>query len=352
MRTFALVCRCVVENPSGGIMKILLLSGVNLNMLGRRDPKFYGTITLPELELAVKEYGAKYDMKVAPFRSNSEGELVDILQRTNCDAVIFNAGAYSHYSYALRDCIECLDVPVVETHLSDIYKREEFRHTDVLADVCAARFYGNGVQSYFDAVDYIAKNCKEKQTKNPNKLVLVGFACAGKTTVGKLYAEKYNTKFVDTDSEIERRCGMSVGEIFAKYGEEYFRKQEAALLADLPDNNCVISCGGGTPTVDGFAEFAADATVIWLKVSAPVVNARLGNVARPLFDGLTEAELAEKIAERNKVYMRVADFAVDTDMFAITKVRDLVFEILATYSKLNGLMDPFYFWDELPEILL
>ena len=305
-------------------MKILLLNGVNLNMLGRRDPRFYGTITLPELEFAVEKYAEKYDIDVVCKQSNYEGELVEILQKTECDGVIFNAGAYSHYSYALRDCIECLDVPVVETHLSDIYKREEFRHTDVLADVCAARFYGKGVQSYFDAVDYIAKNCKEKQTKNPNKLVLVGFACAGKTTVGKLYSEKYNTKFVDTDSEIERRCGMSVGEIFAKYGEEYFRKQEAALLADLPDNNCVISCGGGTPTVDGFAEFAADATVIWLKVSAPFVNARLGNVARPLFDGLTEAELAEKIAVRSKIYAEFADYVVDTDNFTPEVVEKII----------------------------
>lgn len=305
-------------------MKILLLNGVNLNMLGRRDPRFYGTITLPELEFIVEEYAEKYDIDVVCKQSNYEGELVEILQKTECDGVVFNAGAYSHYSYALRDCIECLDVPVVETHLSDIYKREEFRHTDVLADVCAARFYGKGVQSYFDAVDYIAKNCKEKQTKNPNKLVLVGFACAGKTTVGKLYAEKYNTKFVDTDSEIERRCGMSVGEIFAKYGEEYFRKQEAALLADLPDNNCVISCGGGTPTVEGFADFVADATVIWLKVSAPVVNARLGNVARPLFDGLTEAELAEKIAVRSKIYAEFADYVVDTDNFTPEVIEKII----------------------------
>lgn len=305
-------------------MKILLLNGVNLNMLGRRDPRFYGTITLPELEFAVEEYAEKYDIDVVCKQSNYEGELVEILQKTECDVVIFNAGAYSHYSYALRDCIECINVPVVETHLSDIYKREEFRHTDVLADVCAARFYGKGVQSYFDAVDYIAKNCKEKQTKNPNKLILVGFACAGKTTVGKLYAEKYNTKFVDTDSEIERRCGMSVGEIFAKYGEEYFRKQEAALLADLPDNNCVISCGGGTPTVEGFADFVADATVVWLKASLEAVKSRLGDVVRPLFDGLTEAELAEKIAVRSKIYAEFADYVVDTDNFTPEVVEKII----------------------------
>lgn len=305
-------------------MKILLLNGVNLNMLGRRDPRFYGTITLPELEFAVEEYAEKYDIDVVCKQSNYEGELVEILQKTECDGVVFNAGAYSHYSYALRDCIECINVPVVETHLSDIYSREEFRHVDVLADVCVARFYGNGIQSYFDAVDYIATNCKEKIVKKRDKIVLVGFACSGKTTVGKLLAADYGFVSIDTDNAIEQRCGMSVGEIFAKYGEEYFRKQEAALLADLPDNNCVISCGGGTPTVDGFAEFAADATVIWLKVSAPFVNARLGNVARPLFDGLTEAELAEKIAVRSKIYAEFADYVVDTDNFTPEVVEKII----------------------------
>lgn len=305
-------------------MKILLLNGVNLNMLGRRDPRFYGTITLPELEFAVEKYAEKYDIDVVCKQSNYEGELVEILQKTECDGVIFNAGAYSHYSYALRDCIECINVPVVETHLSDIYNREEFRHVDVLADVCAARFYGKGVQSYFDAVDYLATNCKEKIVKKRDKIVLVGFACSGKTTVGKLLAADYGFVGIDTDNAIEQRCGISVGEIFAKYGEDYFRREETKLLLELPADKCVISCGGGTPTVDGFAEFAADATVIWLKVSAPFVNARLGDVVRPLFDGLTEAELAEKIAVRSKIYAEFADYVVDTDNFTLEVVEKII----------------------------
>ncbi len=136
-------------------MKILLLNGVNMNMLGRRNPEIYGTQTLAELERVVVDYAAKVGFDVVCMHSNSEGELVDILQQTDCNGVIFNAGAYSHYSYALRDCIECIGVPVVETHLSDIYAREQFRHTDVLADVCAARFWGKGVQSYLEAVDYL-----------------------------------------------------------------------------------------------------------------------------------------------------------------------------------------------------
>ena len=143
-------------------MRILLLNGVNLNMLGKRDSRYYGTDTLEQLQQKVCEYAAKLNVEVVCKQSNVEGELVNLLQQTDCDAVIFNAGAYSHYSYALRDCIECIEPPVVEVHLSDVYAREEFRHVDVLTDVCAARFYGKGVQSYFDAVDFILQNSNKK----------------------------------------------------------------------------------------------------------------------------------------------------------------------------------------------
>ena len=143
-------------------MKILLLNGVNLNMLGKRDSRYYGTDTLAELEGKVCQYAEKLGVKVVCKQSNIEGELVNILQQTDCDAVILNAGAYSHYSYALYDCIECIEPKVVEVHLSDIYKRELFRHVDVLESVCAARFYGKGVQSYLDAVDFIVNNLNTK----------------------------------------------------------------------------------------------------------------------------------------------------------------------------------------------
>lgn len=136
-------------------MKILLLNGVNLNMLGKRNPRHYGTQTLAELEQSVVAYAANKGADVVCMQSNVEGQLVNILQTTDCDAVILNAGAYSHYSYALRDCIECIDIPVVEVHLSNIYEREAFRHVDVLEEVCAGRFYGKGVNSYYEAVDFV-----------------------------------------------------------------------------------------------------------------------------------------------------------------------------------------------------
>ena len=143
-------------------MKILLLNGVNLNMLGKRDSHHYGTDTLPQLEEKLRKYAAQLNVALTCAQSNIEGELVNILQQTDCDAVVFNAGAYSHYSYALRDCIECIATPVVEVHMSNIYERESFRHNDVLADVCAARFYGKGIDSYIEAIDYLVKQAHRK----------------------------------------------------------------------------------------------------------------------------------------------------------------------------------------------
>ena len=127
-------------------------------MLGKRDSRFYGTDTLPQLEEKLCRYARDSGVKLVCAQSNIEGELVNILQQTDCDAVVFNAGAYSHYSYALRDCIECITVPVVEVHMSNIYEREDFRHNDVLSDVCVARFYGKGINSYMEAIDYLVKH--------------------------------------------------------------------------------------------------------------------------------------------------------------------------------------------------
>ena len=136
-------------------MKILVLNGVNLDMLGKRDPQVYGSMTLAQLNCNVKAYANKLGAKVVCKQSNCEGKLVDILHKTKCDGVLFNPGAYTHYSYALRDAIECMSIPVVEVHLSNIMEREDFRKIDVLEDVVAAKFYGNKTLSYFDGISFL-----------------------------------------------------------------------------------------------------------------------------------------------------------------------------------------------------
>ncbi len=141
-------------------MKLLLLNGVNMNMLGKRDASLYGSDTLGDLEKKVQKFAADLGVQLVCKQSNCEGVLADILQQTDADGVVFNAGAYSHYSLALRDCIECISVPVAEVHMTNIYARESFRHVDVLKDVCAASFVGKGLQSYFDAVKFLAQRQK------------------------------------------------------------------------------------------------------------------------------------------------------------------------------------------------
>jgi len=141
-------------------MKILLLNGPNLNLLGQREPAIYGTQTLAELEAVVAAYGAERDVELSYSQSNHEGILIDWVQNApqDYDGLIFNPGAYAHYSYALRDAIASIaPFPVAEVHLSDISSREEFRHTSVTAPVCAAVFTGGGQQSYFDALDFLIK---------------------------------------------------------------------------------------------------------------------------------------------------------------------------------------------------
>jgi len=141
-------------------MKILILNGPNLNLLGEREPETYGTLTLAQLQEEVTEHVLVSHPNIESldfFQSNSEGTLIDTLHaaRSKFSAVIFNPAAYTHYSYALRDAIAAINIPVVEVHLSNIQNREDFRKTNVIREVCTAHFQSNGVQSYKDAIDYL-----------------------------------------------------------------------------------------------------------------------------------------------------------------------------------------------------
>jgi len=138
-------------------MKILVINGVNLHMLGRRKAEHYGAMTLAQLEDMVRDHAIKQGVDTEFFQSNCEGALVDKITQNECDAIVLNAGAYTHYSYAIADAIECCGKPVVEVHLSDVENREEFRKISVLTPVCVARFFGKKEKSYFEAIDFLAK---------------------------------------------------------------------------------------------------------------------------------------------------------------------------------------------------
>jgi 3-dehydroquinate dehydratase-2 len=131
-------------------MKVLVLHGVNLDMLGKRDPGQYGTVTLAEIDRMVQDLGAELGVEVECFQSNVEGTLCERIHRAlgEVGAVVINAGAWTHYSYAIRDALAILRVPIVEVHLSNIHARESFRHHSVLVEIAKGQIAGFGADSY------------------------------------------------------------------------------------------------------------------------------------------------------------------------------------------------------------
>ena len=139
-------------------MHILLLHGPNLNLLGTREPDIYGSMTQSQLVSNLQQAAQSFGMELSFVQSNHEGVLIDTLQQTTADAVIFNPAAYTHTSIALMDTIRAISVPVVEVHLSELSTRERYRQFSYIKDESVASFMGNHLQSYLDALQYIKEN--------------------------------------------------------------------------------------------------------------------------------------------------------------------------------------------------
>ena len=135
--------------------RIEIMHGVNLDQLGRRDPAQYGTFTLDELEVRIGSTAREFGLVTRFFRTNHEGEFVERLHRLEglADGVVLNPGAWSHYSYAIRDALELAALPAVEVHLSDVDRREEWRRHSVLSELCLARVAGKGPDGYREALE-------------------------------------------------------------------------------------------------------------------------------------------------------------------------------------------------------
>ncbi|WP_312374760.1 type II 3-dehydroquinate dehydratase [Pseudomonas oryzihabitans] len=136
-------------------MKILMLHGINHNMFGKRDPAQYGTVTLAEIDAKLVALGTELGVAVESFQTNHEGDMVERIHRgfeEGVDGVLINAGAWTHYSYGIRDALAILTVPVVELHMSNIHARESFRHHSVFAEIVLGQIAGFGVDSYLLAL--------------------------------------------------------------------------------------------------------------------------------------------------------------------------------------------------------
>ncbi len=142
---------------------ILVIHGPNLNMLGRREPHLYGTTTLADINTALQQRGAEAGVQVICIQSNHEGELVDTIQRHGWDAqgIIINPGALTHYGLSLRDALAMLSTPIIEVHLSNVYQREAFRHTSVIAPIARGQITGLGWRGYLLALEWLLAELRD-----------------------------------------------------------------------------------------------------------------------------------------------------------------------------------------------
>lgn len=229
--------------------KILVLNGPNLDMLGVREPGIYGTETLKDIEEKVSAYGASRGIDVACFQSNSEGVLIDTIHNARgvYDGIIYNPGAHTHYSYALRDALAGIDTPCVEVHISDVDSREAFRAVSVIAPICVAQVKGLGTQGYNVAVDLLALNLEEK----------LGEAYRHTATTGKI---------VVAPSSIAR-----VGEILSDEEKQQFVAQAEALSTSADESAITVE-----PSQEDKMKSALNLT---LPISTETIRAQLATVA-------------------------------------------------------------------------
>jgi 3-dehydroquinate dehydratase II len=147
---------------------VLVIHGPNLNLLGEREPEVYGRTRLADIDKELKKLGRELEMKIETFQSNSEGGIVDRIQnaRGKCDVLLINPGAYTHTSVAIRDAISAVNIPVIEVHLSNVYRREPFRHHSTIADIAHGRIMGFGAESYSLALRAARTIAEESRRRN------------------------------------------------------------------------------------------------------------------------------------------------------------------------------------------
>lgn len=222
--------------------KILVVNGPNLDMLGVREPGIYGTETLKDIENQVTEYGASQGVEVTCFQSNSEGALIDTIHeaRGTYEGIVYNPGAHTHYSYALRDALAGIDVPCVEVHISDVDSREAFRAVSVIAPICVAQVKGLGTQGYNVALDLLQLGLKEKLGEDYKNGATTGSLVVPSTAVAlvaEILSPDEKERFL---AEAEASKSVAGTEAFdAERSHE--EKMKSALNLTLPIDTEVMS---------------------------------------------------------------------------------------------------------------
>lgn len=160
-----------MANPTGK-RRILIIHGPNLNLLGNREKDIYGSLTLDQINQKIRKAAARHKTQVEIFQSNIEGELVEKIQRAygKFDAIIINPAAYTHTSIAIRDAILAVGIPTIEVHLSNVYKREDFRQVSFISDIVEGKIVGLGLNSYLLAIEVVIDLLNKREKLNPKTL--------------------------------------------------------------------------------------------------------------------------------------------------------------------------------------
>lgn len=321
-------------------MKILVISGANLNKLGQRE-KIYGDFTLSELQSELVAYAGEAELEF--FTSNHEGEIIEAVQNCNADALIINAGGYSHTSVAIADALSMLTVPKIEVHLTNIHSREEYRRFTVTGSKCDGVITGLGIDGYKAAIDIIKRRLskvsiqtqsesapKMKENDIMRNIAFIGMMGTGKTVTAKVVAQKLGKNYLDIDDCIVAKMGMPISVAFLQLGEKTFRDYEYDIMCSIVwQENFIISCGGGVPLFKRNMDLIQDFIKVRLTASPEVIYERTkDDFARPLLKDNSPKKIAQIIDEREEAYSAAADITVSTDGKTVEQVADEVIKKL------------------------
>ena len=301
-------------------MKILVIHGPNLNMLGKRDPMKYGQITLNGVNNLLVKKADELGCQLEIIQSNHSGVLIDFLQKDSsrdADGLLINPGALIRFNYCFRQALVDFGKPFVEIHMSDINKTGVNKKVNIFDDVSTriGQIVGLKEQSYLVGLEKLVS------ALSLQNIILIGMKACGKSTVGKLLAQKLDINFVELDQEIEnihlkeKNERLSFREIFNRHGSEYFRSLEKNVLKTIIKENknkqIVLSCGGGTPLDPENQKLLKQlGKIIFLNADEEILLPRILKHGIPAFfphPDDPKKSLDELLKKRKLTYKKIAD---------------------------------------------